>query len=198
MFKYDSNKRILYFSLLLILFSGCTTKNNTSLKNTVFQDNSKICNENFYSGQLSTGLEARFNEELIGLIQFKIKGITCTADVKTEAVFSNDTIIARFDTINCGIDKTFRVKGFLNDSECKGSLIAKHIVNEKNIEYLKKQLELYPWDNNFLKEYEKSQLGYLIVDKNTSIFVEIYEPSIFMHKTEFNWNMLKNTQKLKK
>lgn len=194
MFKYDSNKQILCLCLLLIVFNGCSAKNVTSAKNTDFQDDSKICNENFYSGQLLTGLKAEFDEEVPGMIQFNIKGITCVANAKTEAVFANNTIIARFDTMDCDIDKTFRVKGVLNDSGCMGSLRAQHIVNEKNIAYLKKQTELYPLDITLLKEYMKSRLGYLVVDKNTSIFVEIYEPSIFMHKNEFNWNMLKTSE----
>ena len=62
MFKYDSNKKILCLCLLLIVLSGCSTKNATSLKNADSQDELKTCNENFYKGQLLTGLEAKFDD----------------------------------------------------------------------------------------------------------------------------------------
>ncbi|WP_424598474.1 hypothetical protein [Arcobacter sp.] len=144
------------------------------------------CGKSFYKGKLLLGSYADITTNGESLLQIQINNTTCLAQVDAKASYQLNKILFTFNSIQCKSQKIIKVKGQVLDYECLPGIKAKHVINKKAIKYLEERLRLFPSNVKFQKELIKTKFGYLETEQKLDVFVQIYEPMIFLHKDKIN------------
>lgn len=192
-----SMKFLIYSIVIVFSLFGCSNKDKFCTPKQDVIDNSKECSKTFYRGYLKFGINANIYKSTPSLLIFNIYDRECFATTYSEPIFQANRVRVMFDSMDCGFEKPLQVKGYILDKDCSDSVTAKHIVNNKTVKYLENRVKYFGGQDNY-QEYIKAKVGWLETEPNYEVFVNIYEPSIFMFKDRLGIEKFKTIRGSKK
>lgn len=169
-----------------IVISGCTSSKDIPISKMNINNNlESLCNSNFYSGKIKTGVLANIEKGSPTIIEFNIGNKVCSSVANSKALYQTNKILLDFNSMKCEGQKEIRVKGQILGQECSSGIKANHKINLKAIKFIEEKMKITP-SLIYKKELIKAQIGYLETEPNRDVFVQIIEPSYFMHKDKIH------------